>query len=131
MKYQMELSEFPFNKIRFEGRKVDIRLFDKKRQSLKIGDIIEYINTNNPTERMECKVMGLAFFDNFDNLVDCLGPQMIGYADKREVLLRLNRAYALDEQRKFNVVAIFIRDISSAVREILRDSLERDAGGRE
>ena len=43
MQYKMDLSEFSFNKIKV-GRKIDMRLFDKKRQNLKIGDVIEYEN---------------------------------------------------------------------------------------
>ena len=55
MQYKMDLIEFSFNKIK-AGRRVDMRLFDKKRQSLKIGDIIEYENINNPHEHIECLV---------------------------------------------------------------------------
>ena len=113
MQYKMDLSEFSFNKIK-AGRRVDMRLFDKKRQSLKIGDIIEYENINNPRERMECVVLGTAIFDNFNNMIDCLTPQMLGYDSKEEVLLRLNRAYSLDLQKNFNVMAIFIKNINQA-----------------
>ena len=98
MQYKMDLSEFSFNKIK-AGRRVDMRLFDKKRQSLKIGDMIEYENINNPHEHIECLVQGMAVFDNFSNMIDCLTPQMLGYDDKEEIILRLNRAYSLDLQR--------------------------------
>ncbi len=120
MQYKMELSEFSFNKIK-AGRKVDMRLFDKKRQSLKIGDIIEYENINNPRERMACLVLGTAVFDNFSNMVDCLTPQMLGYSNKEEVILRLNRAYSLEQQKDFNVMAIFLRNITPSL------SLTREA----
>ena len=119
MKYQMDLGEFSFNKIK-SGRRVDMRLFDKKRQSLKIGDTIEYVNTNNPAERIECQVLGLAVFDNFDSMVECLTPQMMGYDNKNEVLVRLNRAYSKEMQKNFNVVAIFIKDVTPPIIEILR-----------
>ena len=107
MKYQMDLGEFSFNKIK-SGRRVDMRLFDKKRQSLKIGDTIEYVNTNNPAERIEC-----------------LTPQMMGYDNKNEVLVRLNRAYSKEMQKNFNVVAIFIKDVTPPIIEILRGENER------
>lgn len=113
MQYKMDLSEFSFNKIK-AGRRVDMRLFDKKRQNLKIGDVIEYENINNPRERMECLVLGTAVFDNFSNMVDCLTPQLLGYDNKEEVILRLNRTYSLEMQKDFNVMAIFIKNITSA-----------------
>lgn len=114
MQYKMDLSEFSFNKIK-AGRRVDMRLFDKKRQSLKIGDMIEYENINNPHEHIECLVQGMAVFDNFSNMIDCLTPQMLGYDDKEEIILRLNRAYSLDLQKNFNVVAIFIKNVAPAL----------------
>ena len=58
MQYKMDLSEFSFNKIK-AGRRVDMRLFDKKRQSLKIGDMIEYENINNPHEHIDERVNGV------------------------------------------------------------------------
>lgn len=124
MKYQMELNEFSYNKIK-AGRKLDIRLFDKKRQSLKIGDIIEYTNMFNPKEHLECKVLGLAVFENFSDLIDCLTPQMIGYSNKEEIMVRVNRAYSPEQQSNFNVVAIFIRDVTPVWREISREENER------
>ena len=124
MQYKMDLIEFSFNKIK-AGRRVDMRLFDKKRQSLKIGDIIEYENINNPHEHIECLVQGMAVFDNFSNLIDCLTPQMLGYDDKEEIILRLNRAYSLDLQKNFNVVAIFIKNVASALNLTRSDNFKR------
>lgn len=124
MQYKMDLSEFSFNKIK-AGRRVDMRLFDKKRQSLKIGDMIEYENINNPHEHIECLVQGMAVFDNFSNLIDCLTPQMLGYDNKEEIILRLNRAYSLDLQKNFNVVAIFIKNVASALNLTRSDNFER------
>lgn len=124
MQYKMDLSEFSFNKIK-AGRRVDMRLFDKKRQSLKIGDMIEYENINNPHEHIECLVQGMAVFDNFSNMIDCLTPQMLGYDDKEEIILRLNRAYSLDLQKNFNVVAIFIKNVASALNLTRSDNFER------
>ena len=120
MQYKIDLSEFSFNKIK-AGRRVDMRLFDKKRQSLKIGDVIEYENLNNPRERIVCLVLGTAVFENFSNMVDCLTPQMLGYTNKEEVILRLNRVYSVEQQKDFNVMAIFLRNITSSL------SLTREA----
>lgn len=124
MLYKMDLSEFSFNKIK-AGRKVDLRLFDKKRQSLKIGDTIEYENINNPKEHLKCLVLGLAIFDNFSNLVDCLTPQMLGYKDKEEVMLRVNRGYSLEQQKNFNVTAIFIRNLTPSFELVRDENYER------
>ena len=47
-------------------------------------------------------------------MVDCLTPQLLGYDNKEEVILRLNRAYSLEQQKDFNVMAIFIQNITPA-----------------
>lgn len=41
-------------------------------------------------------------------------PQLLGYDNKEEVILRLNRAYSLEQQKDFNVMAIFIQNITPA-----------------
>lgn len=123
MKYQMSLSEFSFNKIR-AGRRMDLRLFDKKRQSIKIGDVIEYTNLNNPREHLECQVLGMAIFENFEDLIDSLTPQLLGYDSKKELLIRLNRAYSEEKQKDFNAAAIFIRNVTPLYREFIRGEAE-------
>lgn len=117
----MAIHSFSFNKIKKGERKIDLRLFDKKRQQLKIGDTIEFGCTEN-NETIMCLVKGIAIFENFEDLVTYITPQSLGYEDVGEVLLRLERLYPLEEQKKFNVVGIFIEDISLDILEKVRDS---------
>ncbi|MBR1826061.1 MAG: hypothetical protein IJ770_05710 [Alphaproteobacteria bacterium] len=124
-KYQMDLNEFSFNKIR-AGRRIDLRLFDKKRQALKIGDVIEYININNPSEKMECDFLGMAIFENFGTLIDCLTPQMIGYQTKEDLMLRIERIYPSEMQKQFNVAALFLRPKVAVARGYFRDETENE-----
>ena len=121
----MDLSEFSFSRIK-NGYKIDVRLFDKKRQALKIGDTIEYTNINNRSEKTDCLVQGIAIFDNFNVLIDCLTPQMLGFKDKNEILLRLSRIYPPEMQTKFNVMAIFVCPKNPPVREIFHENYVND-----
>ena len=54
-------------------------------------------------EHLECKVKGIAIFDNFNDLVDALGAEALGYDNKKEVLIRLERVYPAILQQKLNV----------------------------
>ena len=40
MKHRMKLNKDPFDRVRSGRKKIEIRLFDEKRQNLNIGDII-------------------------------------------------------------------------------------------
>lgn len=45
MKYTMKSNYISFNKMKNNECHVEVRLFDKKRQQLKIGDVIEFVNS--------------------------------------------------------------------------------------
>ncbi len=124
MKYALPVHEFSFNKIKNGTRKVGVHLFDKKSQQIKLHDILEMNNTSN-NEKLECEVLGIAIFDNFNDLVDALSPQALGYNNKKEVLLRLNRIFSLDAQKACNVVGFFLKKLDVNVNFNLRPELER------
>ena len=58
-------------------------------------------------------------------MIDYLTPQLMGYDNKEEILIRLNRAYSIKQQKDFNVIAIFIEDITPPLLETLRGAKER------
>lgn len=124
MKYALPVHEFSFNKIKNGTRKVGVHLFDKHAQKIKIHDVLEIHNTSN-SETLECEVLGIAVFDNFNDLVDALSPQALGYKDKKEVLLRLNRIFSADAQKACNVVGFFLKKLDDEVNFNLRPELER------
>lgn len=124
MKYIIDAHEFSFNKIKNGSRKIAIHLFDKNAQKIKINDILEIRNISNK-ESLECVVKGLAIFDNFNDLTDSLTPQALGYKNKEEVLIRINRMFSKELQQNLNSVAFFLEPRYERVNFIERGEYER------
>lgn len=121
MKYPIVINTLPFNMIKNRKQKVDIRLFKKQLQSLKINDVLEYEN-NMTGEKMLCKVKGLAFFENCKDLVENITPQLIGYDNEEEVMVRIRRAFTKEDLENFNVVGIFLDYVGSGMLEKIKDA---------
>ncbi len=124
MKYSIDVHEFSFNKIKNGNRKIAVNLFDKNSQKIKINDILDIRNIST-NERLNCIVKGIAFFDNFDDLIEALTPQSLGYNNKTEVLVRLNRIFTKELQQSLNAVAFFIEPQYEKINIIERGEYER------
>ena len=116
---------FAYNKILGGQRKIDIRPYTPQLQTLRVGDMLEYVNleTQNSVAR---EIKGIALFDNFDTLIRMLPPEMIGYADREEIKVRIERMYTKEEEEQYGVCALFIEEPS--VKRLMKiNSLERSA----
>ncbi len=124
MKYNIDVHEFSFNKIKNGQRKIALHLFDKLAQKIKIYDVLDMRNMST-NEHLECKVLGIGIFDNFDDLVNSLGAEALGYGNKEEVLVRLARIYPAELQKHLSVVAFFLERVNERVRRMERGEIER------
>ena len=124
MKYSFDVHEFSFNKIKNGTRKVGVHLFDENAQQIKLHDILDMHNISND-EHLECTIKGIALFDNFNDLIDCIGAAPLGYDNKEELMLRLERMYPQTEQNKYSAVAFFLELLQEKVRLVVRDEIER------
>lgn len=124
MKYSITVHEFSFNKIKSGSRKIGVQLLDKKAQQVKLHDVLEMQNSATG-EKLECEVIGMAIFDNFDDLVDAVTPQALGYHDKEEIMIRLNRIYPAELQKELNAVGFFIKVLPEKVNVKQRSEKER------
>lgn len=111
MKYSINIHEFSFNKIKNGSRKVSVHLFDEKAQEIKINDIIDMRNISNG-EQITCKIKGIGLFDNFNDLIDCIGAKPLGYDNKKEIMIRLERMFPKKIQDQYSTVAFFLELLS-------------------
>ena len=107
MKHSFDIHEFSFNKIKTGERTISIHLFDKNTQKIKINDILNIRNSSSG-EQIECKIKGIAIFDNFNDLIDVLGYKPLGYNNKEEIMLRIQRIFPQNLQQNLNSVAFFL-----------------------
>ena len=93
-----------FERVKKGEKRFEIRLFDEKRQRIKIGDIIEIYKLPENKETLTVKVIGLSRFDNFEDLFSAFG-NMIKPADKKI----LKKVYTKKKEKKYGVLVIHFR----------------------
>lgn len=104
----MKLFPNPFSMIKNGNKTIELRLFDKKRQQIKLGDKIIFTNTTTG-ETLNTVVVKLHCFDTFDKLYKSLPLLECGYTieniDKAKPS-DMEQYYSIEEQKKYGVVGI-------------------------
>ena len=107
MKHTMKLRPSPFRMILCGEKTYELRLYDEKRQCIKIGDEIEFVNTKTE-EQLVVSVKNIHIFKNFTELYQALPLLICGYTE--ENLASANPAdmeeyYSKEKQAQYGVVA--------------------------
>ena len=105
----MRLHNEPFILIKKGTKTIEMRLNDEKRQLIKVGDTIEFINRYN-NDIIYVEVINLYYFNNFEDLYDSFDKTSIGYNDGDEGNPNdMKQYYSNEEIDKFGVLAIEIK----------------------
>ena len=110
MRQTMKLRPNPFRMIECGAKTYELRLYDEKRQGIKIGDEIEFLNTKTE-EQLVVSVKNIHIFKNFIELYQSLPLLKCGYTE--ENLATANPAdmeayYSKGQQMQYGVVAFEI-----------------------
>ena len=109
MKYNMNLNDEPFNRIKAGTKTIEMRLNDEKRQLLKEKDLIEF--TNRTTwETILVEIVNLYQYATFDELYKHFNKVSLGY-DEDDIPnpKDMERYYSKEEQEKYGVIGIEIK----------------------
>ncbi len=113
MLHEMNLKEKPFKTIKNGSKTVEMRLYDEKRQKIKIGDQIRF-NTNFCSETILVEVVNLHICPAFADLYAKFNKVNLGYDENEpaspEDMLDF---YPEHEQQKYGVVGIEIKKIGN------------------
>ena len=127
MLHKMKLREEPFEEIKNGTKTVEFRLYDEKRQKIKVGDQIEFSKLPELQEQLLVDVVELYREDSFENLFRKL------YADEEEIKSRTKNMYtyySTEEESKYGVVGIKISLVSNSFRytynKLVRDKIPED-----
>ncbi len=101
----MKLQIGPFELIQHGSKTVELRLFDEKRQVIKVGDEIEFSQIDDPKQKLLVHVTELLQYDSFKDLFDNVPPEETG-SDSREDWKFMRRYYSEEDEKKFGVVGI-------------------------
>ncbi len=114
MRHYMKLDPKPFNMIKNGEKRIELRLNDEKRCIIKIGDEIEFTNTDNNSLKLLTKVIEIHKFSSFDELYKNLPLMKCGYtADdiKTAKPEDMDCYYSKEKQNKYGVVGIEIETL--------------------
>ena len=107
--HRMKLKPSPFKKIWSGEKTIELRLYDEKRQRLRVNDRISFTNLENEEERILVKILALHRFDSFEKLYKKLPLEKCGYTKEEAVNADshdMDKYYSIEEQSKYGVVGI-------------------------
>ena len=110
MIHYMKLNPAPFEMIKSGQKTIELRLFDEKRQLVKVGDRIVFTNTVTAAT-VNTEVVKLYRFDSFEALFRSLPLLKCGYTS--EMLDEASSAdmvkyYSVENQERYGVLGIEI-----------------------
>lgn len=107
--HEMNLQSKYFDFIKDGTKRIKLRLYDEKRQSIQIGDIIEF--TKSEDEKFKAEVVGLLRYDSFADLFEDFDISILADSSmtKQELLEVLGEFYSEEKQAEFGVIGIRIK----------------------
>ena len=105
----MNLQPKYFDFIKGGTKRIELRLYDEKRQSIQLGDIIEFAKSDD--EKFKAEVIGLLQYNSFANLFEDFDISILADASmtKQELLEVLGEFYSEEKQAEFGVIGIRIK----------------------
>ena len=109
MLHKMKLQDSPFRKMQKGLKTIELRLYDEKRQKVKVGDQIEFTNLEDRMQKLLTRVIALHRFDSFEEMFRVLPASAMGY-DKGQIpnAEDMEHYYSKEEQALYGVVGIEI-----------------------
>ncbi len=105
----MNLQPKFFDFIKHGTKRIELRLFDEKRQQIQLGDMIEF--SNGSDEKLQAEVVGLLRYNSFLALFEDFDIKILADTSmtKSELLTTLGEFYPPEAQAKYGVVGIRIK----------------------
>ena len=111
MRHEMRLHDVPFKKIQAGTKTIEMRLYDEKRQMIQVGDEIEFTSRTS-FEKQLTKVIAIHIYSSFEEIYREYDKVSLGYdIDEEASFTDLEKYYSKEEQEKYGVVGIEIRNI--------------------
>ena len=109
--HTMKVQTKYYNLLKNGIKTIELRLWDEKRQQIKVGDKITFSDLSNPDDTFVAEVITLHRAPSFDELCNIIQPQQAGFSTKQELLNCLQEFYPPKAQEQYGVVGIEIRRI--------------------
>lgn len=110
MIHEFKLQPKYYNFILKGTKRIELRLYDEKRQNIKLGDTIKFLKEPDLNEFFDCKVIGLIRYNTFEELITDFDIKILAdiSVSKLELINELNKFYSRKKQKKYGVIGIRI-----------------------
>ena len=111
MTHTMHLAKGPFELIRSGRKTIELRLYDEKRRTIRVGDVIVFDSREQPGASVSAVVRHLYCFADFRTLYASLPLQKCGYSPEEAVVADpddMLAYYSSEQVEKYGVVGIEI-----------------------
>ena len=109
--HTMKVQTKYYNLLKNGIKTIELRLWDEKRQQIKVGDKITFSDLSDPADTFIAEVIALHRAPSFDELCDTIQPQQAGFSTKEELINCLQEFYTPEAQQQYSVVGIEVRRI--------------------
>ncbi len=115
MSNEMKLQPEYYNFILNGTKRIEIRLYDEKRQNIKLGDTIKFLKEPELTESFNAKVIGLLRYNSFDDMFKDFDITILADKSmtKKELTKVLEQFYSKEKQKQYGVLGIRIELIDN------------------
>lgn len=110
--HELRLAKDPFASIALGNKTIESRLYDDKRQKIKVGDELLFIDKNRPWRTLRARVIELLRHDTFRDLFESAEPSKFGKGGVDELLEQINEFYSEEDQKKLGVVGMVFEVIT-------------------
>ncbi len=114
MLHEMKLNSNPFERIKNGTKTIEFRLYDEKRQKIKIGDKIEFSKLPDLQEKLLVDVIDLYREDTFEKLFRKL------YLNEEEIIEKtknMHEIYSYEKEQQYGVLGIKIKINVDSLKE--------------
>ena len=108
MIHEMKLQPEYYNFILNGTKRIEIRLYDEKRQSIKLGDTIKFLKEPELSESFNAKVIGLLRYNSFKDMFKDFDISILSDKSmtKEELIKVLEQFYTKEKQEQYGVLGI-------------------------
>ena len=110
MIHEMKLQPEYYNFILNGTKRIEMRLYDEKRQSIKLGDTIKFLKEPELSESFNAKVIGLLRYNSFKDMFKDFDISILSDKSmtKEELIKVLEQFYTKEKQEQYGVLGIRI-----------------------
>lgn len=114
MNHEMKLKPNPFDLIKSGNKTIEVRLYDEKRQQIKVGDTITFYKLPELEEQIKVEVEGILIYKNFIDLFSEFSSEKFGAKGWKpeELAENMSQYYSKDEQELYGIVGIKVKLIN-------------------